>query len=141
VVKAPEDALFVNDPRLSQNEIIKNSGVAFAPHDCRRSFISIAGGLLPGYVVKRLINHADSGDVTTAHYMRIDDATPRKAGKLLPFQRRSASSARRPPAGRPLCFEAPFAACRIAQRDAMGCLLALYVTAAQPELPWRADER
>lgn len=35
--------------------------------------------MLPGYIVKRLVNHADGGDVTAAHYVNIDEATLRGA--------------------------------------------------------------
>jgi integrase len=40
------------------------SGVPFSAHDCRRTFSAIAAGVLPGYVVKRLLNHADGNDVS-----------------------------------------------------------------------------
>jgi len=75
--KAPQDALFPGDTRKSLAEIVEHSGVAFAPHDCRRTFETIAGSLLPGYLAKKLVNHAAGGDVTAAHYFRPDDATLR----------------------------------------------------------------
>ncbi len=79
--KEPQDLLFdqAADPRKSQAAIIKQSGVPFSPHDCRRTFISIAASLVPGYTVKRLVNHADGGDVTSAHYVHLDEATLRGA--------------------------------------------------------------
>jgi integrase len=79
--KKPEDLLFdqASDPRKSQTAIIKQSGVPFSPHDCRRTFISIAAALVPGYTVKRLVNHAEGGDVTAGHYVHLDEATLRGA--------------------------------------------------------------
>jgi len=79
VEKAPDDFLIdqVVDPRKSLNAIIKQSGVAFSPYDLRRTFGTIAGGLLPGYVVKRLMGHADGNDITAGHYVHLDEATLR----------------------------------------------------------------
>jgi integrase len=79
--KEPEDLLFdqAANPHRSQAAIIKQSGVPFSPHDCRRTFISIAAALVPGYVVKRLVNHADGNDITAGHYVRLDEATLRAA--------------------------------------------------------------
>jgi integrase len=75
--KGAQDALFDADARKSQAAIIEQSGVVFSPHDLRRSFETVAGSRLPGYLAKKLVNHAMSGDVTAAHYFRADDATLR----------------------------------------------------------------
>jgi integrase len=66
------------DPRKSLRKIMKASGVAFSAHDCRRTFGSIAASLLPGYVVKRLMNHGHGNDVTGAHYVNLDERTLRE---------------------------------------------------------------
>ena len=79
--KAPDDLLFVGaaDPRKSLQAIIDATGIPFSAHDCRRTFASIAAARLPGYVVKRLMNHASGGDVTAAHYVHLDEDTLRAA--------------------------------------------------------------
>lgn len=49
------------------------SGVAVTVHGLRRSFASIAESLdIPAYSLKRMLNHASSGDVTANHYLVID---------------------------------------------------------------------
>lgn len=54
------------------------SGVDFCRHDLRRTFATTAESLdLPGYAVKRLLNHMDSGDVTQG-YLVIDVERLRK---------------------------------------------------------------
>lgn len=54
------------------------SGVDFCRHDLRRTFATTAESLdLPAYAVKRLLNHADGGDVT-AGYLVIDVERLRK---------------------------------------------------------------
>jgi integrase len=77
--KSPYDLLFeaAGDPRKSLRKIVKASGVAFSAHDCRRTFGTIAASLLPGYLVKRLLNHADGADVTAGHYIHLDEQTLR----------------------------------------------------------------
>lgn len=79
--KKPEELLFdqAADPRKSIARIIRESSVPFSPHDCRRTFSSIAASALPGYTVKRLMNHANGNDVTAAHYVNLDEATLRGA--------------------------------------------------------------
>lgn len=79
--KMPYDMLLdgAGDPRKSLAMIVKASGVPFSAHDCRRTFATIAAGLLPGYVVKTLLNHASAGDVTAGHYVHLDEATLRTA--------------------------------------------------------------
>ena len=75
--KTPDELLFqgVADPRKSLEAIIAQTGISFSAHDCRRTFGTIAASTLPGYVVKRLLNHSDGQDVTGAHYVHLDDAT------------------------------------------------------------------
>jgi integrase len=79
--KKPDELLFANgtDPRKSLEMIIAQSGVPCRAHDCRRTFSSIAGSLLPGYTVKAMLNHIDGNDVTGEHYMNIDEAALRGA--------------------------------------------------------------
>ena len=52
----------------AQERIDKASGVAFCIHDLRRTFATIAESLdIPGYALKRLLNHANGADVTAGY--------------------------------------------------------------------------
>lgn len=45
--------------------VVKASGCEFSPHDCRRTFATIAEAVhLPMTMIKRLMNHATTNDVT-----------------------------------------------------------------------------
>ena len=58
----------VMDTRWNQRAIVRLSGVAFTPHDCRRTFATIAESLdIPAYALKRLLNHASGADVTAGY--------------------------------------------------------------------------
>lgn len=58
----------VMDTRWSQSAIMRLSGVCFTPHDCRRTFATIAESLdIPAYALKRLLNHASGADVTAGY--------------------------------------------------------------------------
>ena len=83
--KEDEDLLFsgAGDPRKSLQSIIAATGIPFSAHDCRRTFATIAAARLPGYVVKRLMNHADGNDVTGAHYVHLDEATLRAGWQVV----------------------------------------------------------
>jgi len=63
---------YLNDPRKCMLRVIEASGVEFALHDLRRTFITIAESLdIPAYALKRLLNHKMNNDVT-AGYIIID---------------------------------------------------------------------
>lgn len=78
---APRDLLFEHGAgsRGSLAAIVRQSGVPLSAHDCRRTFASIAASRLPGYVVKKLLNHASGNDVTAGHYIHLDETTLRTA--------------------------------------------------------------
>lgn len=58
--------------RYVQGKIEKTSGVTFCIHDLRRTFATVAESLdIPGYALKRLLNHATGADVT-AGYLIVD---------------------------------------------------------------------
>jgi integrase len=44
------------------------------PHRLRHTFATVAEALVSTYVLKRMLNHATSGDVTATHYVQIDQA-------------------------------------------------------------------
>ena len=49
------------------NRIARQAGVEFMPHDCRRSFITVAESLdIPFVALKRLLNHR-SRDITESY--------------------------------------------------------------------------
>ncbi|MEI7035895.1 integrase family protein [Fulvimonas yonginensis] len=63
---------YLNTPAKPIARITEACGVAFSTHDLRRTFASIAESLdVPGYALKRLLNHRNEGDVT-AGYVVID---------------------------------------------------------------------
>ena len=58
--------------RRSVAEIVQAIGLPWSPHDLRRGFVTTAQRTLNDLAtVKRLVNHAAGGDVTTKHYLRL----------------------------------------------------------------------
>jgi integrase len=58
----------ISNFRYAQAAIEKESGVSFCIHDLRRTFATIAESLdIPGYALKRLLNHANGADVTAGY--------------------------------------------------------------------------
>ena len=63
---------YLIEPNKQMKNVIRESGVPFALHDLRRTFITIAESLdIPAYALKRLLNHKMANDVT-AGYIIID---------------------------------------------------------------------
>ena len=55
----------ITRPAKQIRAVIKASGVTFTPHDCRRTFATIAEAVsLPMSMIKRLMNHVTTNDVT-----------------------------------------------------------------------------
>jgi integrase len=69
--KAPEANVFVApDFRETLGAINAAAGVVgITPHKLRHTFASVAEELVSGYALKRMINHANSGDVTGNNYV------------------------------------------------------------------------
>jgi integrase len=68
--KKPDAKLFdISDPRKALDTINDAAGTAVTGHDLRATFASVAEELVSAYVLKRMLNHADTGDVTGAHYI------------------------------------------------------------------------
>lgn len=66
-------------PKKPIATVIKASGVEFSPHDCRRTFATIAEAVnLPLTMIKRLMNHVTSNDVTGG-YIITEEETLRQA--------------------------------------------------------------
>lgn len=58
----------ISNIRYSQAAIEEQTGVKFSPHDLRRSFVTIAERLdFPFSVLKRLLNHVETGNVTMGY--------------------------------------------------------------------------
>ena len=58
----------ISNFRYAQAAVEKASGVSFCIHDLRRTFATVAESLdIPGYALKRLLNHANGADVTAGY--------------------------------------------------------------------------
>jgi len=66
-------------PKRSILTVIDQTGVEFSPHDCRRTFATIAEAVnLPLTMIKRLMNHVTTNDVTGG-YIVTEEETLRAA--------------------------------------------------------------
>lgn len=64
------------EPRRAISTVRDLSGVNWSPHDCRRTYATIASRLdVSYYKLKHLLGHAVSGDVTGNHYIQVDVET------------------------------------------------------------------
>lgn len=59
---------YISEPKKHVERIRQASGVHFTLHDLRRTFITMAEALdIPAYVLKKLVNHRVTGDVTAGY--------------------------------------------------------------------------
>jgi len=67
------------DTRVTLATINKAAGikVAVTPKSLRKTFATLADELVPGYALKAMVNHANTGDVTGAHYVKKGEAALR----------------------------------------------------------------
>ena len=66
-------------PKKQIQAVVDASGVEFSPHDCRRTFATIAEAVnLPLTMIKRLMNHSTTNDVTGG-YIVTEEETLRDA--------------------------------------------------------------
>ena len=73
--KKPGAKLFeVTDPRKALASINASAGTRVRPHGLRATFASVAEELVSGYVLKRMLNHAEADDVTGGHYIAKSEA-------------------------------------------------------------------
>ena len=73
--REPGDALFaIVDARKTLAWINALAGTRVQGHGLRATFASIAEELVSGGVLKRMMNHADGGDVTLGHYVGKSEA-------------------------------------------------------------------
>ncbi|MBF0292849.1 MAG: integrase family protein [Nitrospinae bacterium] len=85
---------YLVEPKRQMKKVKTMNGLTFTIHDLRRTFATVADGLeLSAYSLKRLLNHAQGGDVTAGYIgddierlrlpmQRIADAILRHAGRL-----------------------------------------------------------
>jgi len=67
-------------------KVIKASGVKFSPHDCRRTFTTIAEAVnLPMSMIKRLINHVTTNDVTGGYIVTEEETLRRAINKVADY--------------------------------------------------------
>jgi len=71
--------MHMQHPREPMKIVTEVSGVKFSPHDCRRTFATIAEAVnLPMSMIKRLMNHVTTNDVTGG-YIVTEEETLRAA--------------------------------------------------------------
>jgi integrase len=79
VFAGKDPAKHIDQPRVQMKAVIEASGVEFTPHDCRRTFATIAEAVsLPMSMIKRLMNHVTTNDVTGG-YIVTEEETLRVA--------------------------------------------------------------
>jgi integrase len=79
VFTGDDPAKHITRPAKQIRAVIKASGVTFTPHDCRRTFATIAEAVsLPMSMIKRLMNHVTTNDVTGG-YIVTEEETLRLA--------------------------------------------------------------
>ncbi len=79
VFSGRKPAMHMQHPREPMKLVTKASGVEFSPHDCRRTFATIAEAVnLPLTMIKRLMNHVTTNDVTGG-YIVTEEETLRAA--------------------------------------------------------------
>lgn len=68
--RKPTEELFpITDARKALVTINAEAGTSVKPHGLRATFASVAEELVSAYTLKRMLNHAETGDVTGAHYV------------------------------------------------------------------------
>lgn len=79
VFSGRDPSIHMRHPREPMKVVTKMSGVEFSPHDCRRTFATIAEAVrLPMSMIKRLMNHVTTNDVTGG-YIVTEEETLRAA--------------------------------------------------------------
>lgn len=64
----------VSNLRYFQEDVNQATGLWITPHDLRRTFLSIGADFLPELVLKRLVNHVNSANVTEGYIIKaVDD--------------------------------------------------------------------
>jgi integrase len=76
--------------QYSKAKVIQVSGISFTLHDLRRTFITIAESLdIPGYALKRMLNHSDGSDVTAGYIVASVERLREPMQKVADYLRRA----------------------------------------------------
>lgn len=76
----------ISNFRYAQAAIERESSVSFCIHDLRRTFATIAESLdIPGYALKRLLNHASGADVTAGYIVASTERLREPMQKITDF--------------------------------------------------------
>jgi len=76
----------MSTPKRAINTVIKQSGVQFSPHDCRRTFATIGEAVsLPLTMIKRLMNHVTDNDVTGGYIITEEETLRAATNKIASF--------------------------------------------------------
>lgn len=76
----------MEQPRDAMRVVAKASKVVFSPHDCRRTFATIAEAVsLPMSMIKRLMNHVTSNDVTGGYIVTEQETLKRAINKVADY--------------------------------------------------------
>lgn len=72
--RKPGDLVFpIKDLRKVLSKVNEAAGTPeITPHCLRHTFATVAEAMVSNYVLKKMLNHATSGDVTAEHYVLID---------------------------------------------------------------------
>ncbi|MFW7342259.1 integrase family protein [Pollutimonas sp. H1-120] len=82
--REPGEPLFsITDARKTLTWINKQAGTTVQGHDMRATFTTIAEELVSGGVLKRMINHSTSNDVTLGHYVGKGEAQLRAGWQIV----------------------------------------------------------
>lgn len=77
---------YLFNPKTAVKRVADLSGVPFTLHDLRRTFVTIAESLdIPGYALKRLLNHKDPNDVTAGYIVSNVDRLREPMQKITDF--------------------------------------------------------
>jgi len=77
---------YLLEPKKSVIKVSEISDVPFTLHDLRRTFITIAESLdIPGYALKRLLNHKDRNDVTAGYIVSGEERLRRPMQQISDF--------------------------------------------------------
>jgi integrase len=73
-------------PTKPMREVTRVSGVQFSPHDCRRTFSTIAEAIsIPMSMIKRLLNHVTTNDVTGGYIVTEEDTLRQAVNRIADF--------------------------------------------------------
>lgn len=86
VFSGRDPSMHMRHPREPMKVVTKVSGVEFSPHDCRRTFATIAEAVnLPISMIKRLMNHVTTNDVTGGYIVTEEETLISAINKIADY--------------------------------------------------------